>query len=91
MAIASEFEKIPPTTSPIMKTKHSTDARINFRRALKSKMFMEECTLLDSTFCQCLLLLTCGNEEYLDLTSYLTHILAELIILLIVYIIEHFF
>ena len=47
--------------------------------------------LLDSTFCQCLLLLTCGNEEYLDLTSYLTHILAELIILLIDFIIKNFF
>ena len=47
--------------------------------------------LLDNTFCQCPLLLTCGNEEYLDLTSYLTHILAELIILLIDFIIKNFF
>ena len=46
VAIASEFEKIPPTTSPIMKTRHKTEAKINFRLALKSEEIHIVCGII---------------------------------------------
>ena len=34
VAIASELDRIPPTISPIIKTRHSIEANISFFRAL---------------------------------------------------------